>query len=372
MWNRSDLIPASNRTTGVGGTGFSAAADPDSAGNPSGWDTELWSPTIDLVLANSATLTYASNFQDYSGNGDIWLDISTDGGAGWTNLRTQTVDDPTGGTFETEDLTPFVGHMVTLRWRYLVSSSTAWYWHIDLVQLSAEVSSSCFPGSSCPNNPMVDVTPDGPLTVCAGEDFELTAALTGGTGPFAYAWQRDGSDIPGAIAPIYTPADTGVHDYSCLVQGDGCSDWVTDPWATELSWRAEPFFDGVDSVTDAANVVCSLDLAWLPATPVCAGPVSYSIYRSETSGFTPGPANLVDEGIGVVTYRDSGSLDPGTEYFYVVRSVDASNGADDGNLVELSAAPMGPGGGTCFSAWLSLFADDFESGETGAWSSVAP
>lgn len=374
VWNRSDLAGASNRTTSVGGSGFSAAADPDAVGNPSGWDTELWSPMIDLVLANTATLTYASNFQDYAGNGDIWLDISTDGGSTWTTLRTQTADDPSGGTFETEDLTPYVGHMVTLRWRYLVSSSTAWYWHIDSVQLIAEVSNPCFPGSSCPNNPMVDVVPDGPLTVCAGDGLELTAALTGGAGPFAFAWTRDGADIPGANAPTYTPIETGSHDYSCRVLGDGCPDWVTDPWATELTWQAEPIFDGLGSVTDAADPICSLVLAWQPATPVCAGPVSYSIYRSDTSGFTPGPANLLAEGLDEnrITYRDSWGLNPGADTFYVVRSVDGSNGAEDGNLVELSAAPAGPGGGVCVYTWPPVFDDGFESGDLTIWSAATP
>ena len=79
----------------------SAAADPDTAGSSTGWDTELWSPVLDLRLAASATLTYASNFQDYAGNGDMWLDGSIDGGLTWTTIRTQTDDDPTGGTAAT-------------------------------------------------------------------------------------------------------------------------------------------------------------------------------------------------------------------------------------------------------------------------------
>ena len=345
LWNRSDLIPASNRTTGVGGAGLSAAADPDAANSASAWDTELWSPTIDLILASSATLTYASNFQDYAGNGEIWLDISTDGGSTWTTLRNQSTDDPSGGTFETEDLTAHVGHLVTLRWRYVATSSTAWYWHIDTVQLIAEVASSCVPGSACPNNPLVDVTPDGPLTVCAGHGLELTASLTGGAGPFAFQWTRDGADLSGATAATFTPAESGTHGYSCRVQGDGCPDWVYDPYATELTWRAEPFFDGVDAVVDAGTAQCALDLAWLPATPVCAGPVTYAVYRSQTPGFTPGPSNLVLSGLGGTTFRDNWGLSSGTEYFYVVRSTDLSNGAGDTNLVELSGAPWGPGGG---------------------------
>jgi hypothetical protein len=143
VWNRSDLIGAPNHTTGVGGTGSSAAADPDTLGSGTGWDTELWSPPIDLTAAATAVLTYKSNFQDYSTNGEIWLDVSTDGGSTWTTIRNQTVDDPTGGTVETEDLAAFLGETVILRWRYVCDSATAWYWHIDDVQLDVFVNAAC-------------------------------------------------------------------------------------------------------------------------------------------------------------------------------------------------------------------------------------
>jgi len=345
VWNRSDLVGAVNQTTGNGGSGSSAAADPDNAGSGTGWDTELWSPVIDLTLAASATLTYASNFQDYAGNGDIWLDVSIDGGLTWTTIRNQTDDDPTGGTFETEDLAAFVGEEVILRWRYTCDSTTAWYWHIDNVYVEADVYTECVPGSNCPGNPFVDVTPDGPLTLCTGTAQELAAGLSGGTPPFTHQWTMDGTDISGATAATYSADDDGTHTFNCNVQGSGCSDYVYDPTVVELTWQAEPFFDGLDAVADAGDPVCGLDLSWPAADPVCAGPVTYSVYRSQTSGFTPGPSNLVEGGIGSLSYRDQWGLDSGAEYFYVVRATDTSNGASDGNLVELSAAPFGPGGG---------------------------
>ena len=55
------------------------------------------------------------------------------------------------------------------------------------------VPGSCATGSACANNPAtVDVTPNGPLTLCAGTGQLLTAGLTGGTGPFTYQWYEDG------------------------------------------------------------------------------------------------------------------------------------------------------------------------------------
>ena len=97
------------------------------------------SPPIDLTKAIKATLQYASNFQDYAGNGEIWLDISDDGGVTWINLRTQTSDDPpggtpgVGGTLEFEELTPYTGEMIVLRWRFQARNGPAWMWHIDEV-----------------------------------------------------------------------------------------------------------------------------------------------------------------------------------------------------------------------------------------------
>ena len=56
----------------------------------------------------------------------------------------------------------------------------------------------------------------------------------------------------------------------------------------------------------------------------------------------PGPANRLASGVAGTSYSDtSGTLASGVTYFYVVRAVDGSNGAEDGNSVMPSAAPTG-------------------------------
>ena len=79
------------------GSGDAAVAHPGDT-NTVYWDTELRSPVVDLTQASWASLTYASMFQNYAGNGEIWVDISIDGGITWVTLRNQTSDDPPGGT----------------------------------------------------------------------------------------------------------------------------------------------------------------------------------------------------------------------------------------------------------------------------------
>ncbi|MFL6263299.1 MAG: hypothetical protein ACJ76Y_26690 [Thermoanaerobaculia bacterium] len=103
-----------------------------------------------------------------------------------------------------------------------------------------------------------------------------------------------------------------------------------------------PGFAGLASVTNQAAAVCGLTLSWAAATPACAGPVTYNVYRSTTSGFTPGPGNRLASGITGTSYGDtSGTLANGTSFYYVVRAVDVSNGLEEGNTVERGSAPTG-------------------------------
>lgn len=131
-WARNDTFGVPNMT--AYGSGYSAAAD--AYGSGVAWDTELHSPEIPLAERQNIQLSFASNFQDYAGNGDAYLDISTDGGMTWNNLFHKTNDDPSGGTMEVWDLSAYAGMTATLRWRYTATSSTAWFWHIDDVKLA--------------------------------------------------------------------------------------------------------------------------------------------------------------------------------------------------------------------------------------------
>ena len=132
LWSRNDTFGATNQTTG---TGFSAAADDLSGGD---WDAELISPAVDLTGATTVSLLYKSNFQDFAGAGQAWLDISTDGGTIWSNLTYWT--DDWGPTDESINLDAYAGQTVNLRWRYTDDAYVgAWYWHIDDVQVCADI-----------------------------------------------------------------------------------------------------------------------------------------------------------------------------------------------------------------------------------------
>jgi agmatine/peptidylarginine deiminase len=208
----------------------------------------------------------------------------------------------------------------------------------------------------CPNHPLVDVTPDGTLAVCSGSVQPLAASLTGGTGPFSFQWTEDGVEIPGATSDSFVAGGSGTHLYNCRVWGDGCVNPRSDGSDIEITWQTAPVFAGLTAVTNPQHDTCVLDLSWEAAIPACAGPAHYNIYRSATPGFTPGPGNLLIEGVSGTGYSDLADLVFGTTYSYIVRAEDRSNGSEDANLIELQGSPTGPGsGGT-----RDLFSDDFE------------
>jgi hypothetical protein len=124
---------------------------------------------------------------------------------------------------------------------------------------------------------------------------------------------------------------------NCESAPSGCVE-ATATGACTLS----PTFAGLASATNNAAASCGLTLAWSAATANCAGPITYNVYRSTSSGFTPGPGNRIASGVTGTGYVDaSGSLMNGTTFYYVVRAVDGSNGIEETNTVQKSATPTG-------------------------------
>ncbi|MEK7832775.1 MAG: exo-alpha-sialidase [Acidobacteriota bacterium] len=119
-----------------------------------------------------------------------------------------------------------------------------------------------------------------------------------------------------------------------------------------------PTFAGLTSVTNPALATCTLNLSWSAATANCGGPITYTVYRSTSSGFTPGVGNQIATGLGGTSYTDSGALMNGISYYYVVRATDAANSTADTNTVEKSGAATGP-------VSLSTLTETFEGALSG-------
>jgi hypothetical protein len=212
--------------------------------------------------------------------------------------------------------------------------------------------------STCANNPTaVDVTPNGPLALCTGTGQVLTATPTGGTG-LSYQWYDGASPIGGATASTYTASATGTHSYNCRIAGSGCSGGLADGAPTSITWQSVPSFAGLTTVSNPGLATCGLDLSWSAATTPCAGGVTYAVYRSTSTGFTPAPANRIAAGLTGTTYRDLDTLTNGTTYFYIVRAANVSGGTEETNVVEKAGVPYGP-------STTQTLTDTFEGAQSG-------
>jgi hypothetical protein len=112
--------------------------------------------------------------------------------------------------------------------------------------------------------------------------------------------------------------------------------------STTGSCQEYPEFAGATSAGNGAVPVCTVNVAWNAATPLCTGPVVYNVYRGATPSFVPGPSNRIATGVTGLSFADSNGLPPATTAYYVVRAVDASNGAEDQNAVVRAVTPTGP------------------------------
>jgi hypothetical protein len=162
----------------------------------------------------------------------------------------------------------------------------------------------------------------------------LDPTVSGGT---TYAYKIEAADATG----------------NCVSSLSGCAS-VT---ATGICTLA-PTFAGLGSVANAAQATCQLNLAWTAATANCAGPITYNVYRSTTSGFTPSVGNLIAQNVTGTTYNDTSPLNNGTTYYYIVRAIDSSNLSQDTNTVEKNGAPTG-------TVAFATFTDTFEGSQSG-------
>ncbi len=161
----------------------------------------------------------------------------------------------------------------------------------------------------------------GPFTALAGSLAGSPYSDTSVSGGTTYAYQVTGLEASG----------------SCESAPSGCVE-ATATGACTLA----PTFAGLATATNQGTASCGILLGWSAGSANCGGPVTYQVYRSTTSGFVPGPANLLAN-TGATSYGDTDpALVSGTTYYYVVRATDGTNAAQDANSVELGVAPTGP------------------------------
>lgn len=185
------------------------------------------------------------------------------------------------------------------------------------------------------------------------------------------AFTRIASGIAGS--PYLDTTVSGAITYAYRVAGADATNTCESPQSACVEATATgvctlaPNFAGVATVTNGATSTCSVGVAWAAATPQCAGPVTYNVYRETTPGFTPMVANRIAAGVSGTSFNDPGPLMNGTTYYYKVRSVDAGNAAEDTNTVEQNTQPTGP-------VSVGNFTETFEGGggfDNAGWAHMA-
>lgn len=108
-----------------------------------------------------------------------------------------------------------------------------------------------------------------------------------------------------------------------------------------------PSFNGLERIAPSTDGTCAINLYWssTDSDPCNTGTITYSVYRSTTSNFTPSASNRIASGLDATSYVDEAVVG-GTRYYYLVRAVDGL-GNEDANRNYQSEVPAGaltPGG----------------------------
>lgn len=107
-----------------------------------------------------------------------------------------------------------------------------------------------------------------------------------------------------------------------------------------------------------------VNLSWTASTASCT--VSYSVFRSTTSGFTPSSANQIASGVFATTFSDTSAV-PATTYFYVIEGADPAGASGPSTQATVTTGPAITniainGGGPAVTPFLAD--EDFSGGST--------
>ena len=147
----------------TGGSGNFAVLNSDQYGPGATQDSSLITPVIDLSSVASPVLRFHNDYFGFPGQTGA-VDVSTDGGATWTNVWQHTSDSVRGPDLETVQVPQAAGKS-SVQFRFHFISSFGWWWEVDDVTVQNQ---------SC------DPTPGG-LVVGQVTDSNASKGLDGAT-----------------------------------------------------------------------------------------------------------------------------------------------------------------------------------------------
>ena len=183
-------------------------------------------------------------------------------------------------------------------------------------------------------NQGVNIVEDSAISVpnVAGVTLnDLLSVFLNGSGQITYV--ADNAGTVANLADDGQPQDLAIYGgQSCTTAGTACP--------------VVPLPAAPDNLTATAASSSQINLVW--GTNGNAA-VTYSVFRSTTSGFTPGTANQVATGLMTTVYSDTG-LAAGTTYYYAVEAVNTAGASGASNQASATTVSNGPAAPTNLSA----------------------
>lgn len=179
----TDIFGSGETDNYTGGLGNAASVSSDAMGLAE-YDTELWSSPFDLTDASLASLIYLANYQNLENQDFLDLDISTDGGASWTNLLSWNEDHGAlrvagAGELVEVDLSAYAGQSgLILRWHYYDPNNRDYDWYAQIDEV----------GLNCISLPNIEVPTDTISATVDADDVAEESLLINNRGTAELNW----------------------------------------------------------------------------------------------------------------------------------------------------------------------------------------
>lgn len=181
-----------------------------------------------------------------------------------------------------------------------------------------------------------------------GADFYMEVGFTAGMGSLAPG--QSTGEIQERFNKDNWSNYTQPGDYSYDPTKTALTDWdhITLYQNGVLVWGAEPTGNGnggcgaapATPAGVAASAISSsqINVSWNAVTPPTGCTVTYSVFRSTTTGFTPSAANQVASGLTTTSFPNTG-LTAGTTFFYRVEAIDSFGASAPSAQVSATTPP---------------------------------
>ncbi len=282
----------------------------------------LVSAPIDLSLVSGAvTLLFSENYFTEAGWDFCMVDVSTNGGSTWSNLRGGYGDAPSGDSHgwivSTLDLTPYAGNVITLR--FLFDTGDSLYnsfpgWFVDNVYLFDQYGSiqgmvyydqnqnGTYDLAEAGLNDWL-VAIDGPISLMASTKYAGIYQVPLPLGSYTvaavqqYPWQQTSTPAPWNVTlstqgELITPVSFGEYRQGCVLQGlvfrDENKDSVYENGEPPLSGSWIDLIDSND-VTESVQSDTAGQFSFVVITPGTFSVVQYLYFAdSEWVSTIPG------------------------------------------------------------------------------------